>query len=394
MPHFEYFRVVLTRCSTCFKCLDGARVRRFKMMDTTVSDTFDRKETADGPLRPLPADFSLIAGPCSAESLAQLRTVAAYLDGLRRQGYPVEALRAGVWKPRTRPGHFEGYGEEALGWLRQIRAEYPDLPLMTEVATPAHAQAALKAGISRFWVGARTVSNPFTVQALADSLRGSGLTVRVKNPVSPDLALWIGAMERLEKAGLKVEAVHRGFGLYNAAPYRNAPLWELPIELKQRCPGLRVLCDPSHIAGQARYVAEVAQLAVDLEMNGLMVELHPAPETALSDAAQQLTPEAFSQLLSRLHFKDRHTNSDRLETLRHLIDETDRELIGVLARRFDLVRQMGAVKKEENLSVLQLQRWQTVLDQRAEWAQAMGLSPEFIKALFRCIHTESVEIQR
>ncbi len=386
--------MVLTRCSTCFECLDGARVRRFDMMEMTVSDMFDRKKTADGARLPMPADFSLIAGPCSAESLAQLRAVAAFLEDLRRQGYPVEALRAGVWKPRTRPGHFEGYGEKALDWLRQIRAEFPDLPLMTEVAVPAHAEACLKAGIDRFWVGARTVSNPFTVQALADGLRGSGLTIRVKNPVSPDLALWIGAMERLEKAGLKVEAVHRGFGLYNAAPYRNAPLWELPIELKRRCSGLRVLCDPSHIAGQARYVAEVAQLAVDLEMDGLMVELHPAPETALSDAAQQLTPEAFASLLHQLCFKHTHTNSDRLETLRRLVDEADRELIGVLARRFDLVRQMGAVKKEENLSVLQLPRWQTVLEQRTEWAQAMGMSPEFVKALFRCIHTESVNLQR
>lgn len=366
------------------------------VFDETTKDNASggMRTAADGSRLPVPAGFSLIAGPCSAESLSQLRTVAVCLDGLRRQGYPVEALRAGVWKPRTRPGHFEGYGEEALGWLQQIKAEFPDLPLMIEVATPAHTQAALKAGIDRFWVGARTVSNPFTMQALADSLRGSGLTIRVKNPVSPDLALWIGAMERLEKAGLKVEAVHRGFGLYNAAPYRNAPLWELPIELKRRCAGLRVLCDPSHIAGQARYVAEVAQLAVDLEMDGLMVELHPTPETALSDAAQQLTPDAFATLLHQLCFKHIHTNSDRLDTLRHLVDETDRELIGVLARRFDLVRQMGAVKKEENLSVLQLPRWQTVLEQRTEWAQALGLSPEFIKALFRCIHTESVEIQR
>lgn len=354
------------------------------------------KETdATGTSRlPMPADFSLIAGPCSAESLAQLREVAVCLDGLRQKGYPVEALRAGVWKPRTRPGHFEGYGESALVWLRQIREEFPQLPVMTEVAAPAHAEACLKAGVDLFWVGARTVSNPFTVQALADCLRGSGLTLRVKNPVSPDLALWIGALERFEKAGLHVEAVHRGFGLYNAAPYRNAPLWELPIELKQRCRGLRVLCDPSHIAGQARYVAEVAQLAVDLEMDGLMVEMHPAPETALSDAAQQLTPDAFVRLLTQLCFKHTHTNSDRLETLRHLVDETDRELIAVLARRFDLVRQMGAVKKEENLSVLQLNRWQTVLEQRAGWAQEAGLDADFAKALFRCIHTESVEIQK
>lgn len=369
MPHFKYIRG-----------------RYLLMMD--VSDTKDKARL------PMPADFRLIAGPCSAESPAQLRIVAACLDGLRAQGYPVEAMRAGVWKPRTRPGHFEGYGERALTWLTQIQAEFPLLPVMTEVAEPPHAEACLKAGIDRFWVGARTVSNPFAVQALADSLKGSGLTLRVKNPVSPDLALWIGALERFEKSGLKVEAVHRGFGLYNAAPYRNAPLWELPIELKQRCPGLRVLCDPSHIAGQARYVPEVAQLAVDLEMDGLMVEVHPTPEAALSDAAQQLTPDAFVAFVGQLCFKHCHTTSDRLDMLRHLIDETDRELIAVLARRFDLVRQMGAVKKEENLSVLQLNRWQTVLEQRAGWAEESGLSADFAKALFRCIHAESVDIQK
>ena len=343
---------------------------------------------------PIPDDFSLIAGPCSAESLAQLREVAACLEALRGRGFPVKALRAGVWKPRTRPGHFEGYGEKALEWLRQIKAEFPSLPVMTEVAVPAHTEACLKAGIDRFWVGARTVSNPFAVQALADELKGSGLTILVKNPVSPDLALWIGALERFEKAGLQVEAVHRGFGLYNAAPYRNAPLWELPIELRHRCPQLRILCDPSHIAGLAQYVPEVAQLAVDLEMNGLMVEVHPAPDEALSDAAQQLTPDVFVEMLGQLCFKHTHTNSDRLETLRRLVDETDRELIAVLARRFDLVRQMGVVKKEENLSVLQFNRWQTMLEQRAAWAQEAGVSADFIKELFRCIHTESVEIQK
>ncbi len=343
---------------------------------------------------PIPADFSLIAGPCSAESLEQLREVAGCLEGLRGRGFPVEALRAGVWKPRTRPGHFEGYGEKALEWLRQIKAEFPSLPVITEVAVPAHTEACLKAGIDRFWVGARTVANPFAVQALADELKGTGLTIKVKNPVSPDLALWIGALERFEKAGLQVEAVHRGFGLYNAAPYRNAPLWELPIELRHRCPKLRILCDPSHIAGLKQYVPEVSQLAVDLEMNGLMVEVHPAPAEALSDAAQQLTPDAFVEMVSQLCFKHTQTNCDRLETLRRLVDETDRELIGVLARRFDLVRQMGVVKKEENLSVLQFSRWQTMLEQRAEWAKEAGVSVECIKELFRCIHTESVEIQK
>lgn len=346
-------------------------------------------------LTPMSPNFTLIAGPCSAESEEQLRNVAEMIMALGAKGFKIEAMRAGVWKPRTRPGHFEGYGEQALQWIDNIRRENPSLEIITEVATTAHVRACVEHNIKRVWLGARTVSNPFAVQEIADILKDSDIKkVGVKNPVSPDLALWMGALERLEKAGVEVEAIHRGFGIYDARPYRNAPLWELPIELKRRCQNLRILCDPSHIGGKDQYVEEISQLAIDLEMDGLMIEVHPKPEEALSDAPQQLTTQQYQDLLQKLRFKQQNSASSRLEPLRCFVDDIDHEIVSLLARRFDLVRQMGEIKKEENLSVLQMQRWKFVLTQRAQWAKERGIDEDFIKELFRCIHAESVNLQK
>ncbi len=335
----------------------------------------------------------VIAGPCSVETPEQLdETVAQLVE----KG--IKIIRGGVWKPRTRPGSFEGVGSIALPWIQDVKKKY-GVKFSIEVANPNHVQQALEFGIDILWIGARSTVNPFTVQEIADSLRGVDIPVFVKNPVNPDLALWIGALERLGQAGLKrIGAIHRGFSNFNDTTYRNSPMWQLPIELKTKFPELPLLNDPSHICGKRGLLFDVAQMAMDLDFDGLIIESHRNPDQAWSDAAQQLTPAALFALLQKLRVRNiNHEDpayQHQLENLRTQIDDVDRELLEVMARRMHLVEQAGAYKKLNNLAIFQIDRWKKVFRTRADWAQAMNLNPEFAKELFRLIHTESISKQR
>lgn len=333
----------------------------------------------------------LIAGPCSAESYEQVMATGAGLTEL-----PVRLFRAGVWKPRSRPGFFEGRGEEALSWLIAIREQY-GFPVATEVAEPAHVEAALKAGIDVLWLGARTTVNPFDVQRLADALKGVKIPVLVKNPVSPDVDLWLGAIERLEQAGItEVAAVHRGFSSYKAsASLRNPPNWPVPIELRRRRPDVPIICDPSHIAGNRIGVASVAQKAMDMGFEGLMIETHACPDAALSDAQQQLTPAELSSLLAQLIIRQPmpQTHSAELDYLRQLMDSLDAEIIELIARRTELSEQMGHVKKALDMTAYQPERWREIVETRSRNAMDKNLDPDFIISIFQKIHDESIRLQ-
>jgi len=334
----------------------------------------------------------LCAGPCSAESPAQLLAAAKGL-----QGCPLSLFRAGIWKPRTRPGSFEGHGAKALSWLRRVREE-SGFAVGVEVAEPAHVRACLEHGIDVVWIGARTTPNPFAVQALADSLRGSGRPVLVKNPISPDLGLWIGAVERLYNAGLrKIAVIHRGFAVAETEQYRNPPLWRIPIELKRRFPALPILCDPSHICGRADLIFPVAQEALDMLYEGLMVEVHPNPSQALSDPHQQLTPEQFKGMLGRLKVTTELSGNKqyqtRIEQLRRQIDEVDEKLIALLRKRMDIVQEMGECKRRNEVSTFQPDRWREVMATRVAKGVRKGLSPEFLTQLYEVIHEEAIQWQ-
>lgn len=336
----------------------------------------------------------LIAGPCSAESSEQVLRTAEGLKAL-----PVALFRAGVWKPRTRPGAFEGRGEEALPWLVEMK-EAHGLKWTVEVAEPGHLDAALKHGVDAVWIGARTTVNPFAVQRLADALRGVHIPVLVKNPVNPDVDLWLGAIERVERAGVQeVAAIHRGFSSYKAAtPYRNAPTWAVPIELRRRRPDLFAICDPSHIAGKRSLVAEVAQKAMDMDYDGLMIETHPSPDAALSDAAQQLTPASLAELLQDLIIRSAHAPADadattELEHLRSVMDGVDNEILDLLARRMELGEQIGDVKKILGMTAFQSGRWAEIVETRTGRGQQLGLTKELVRALWEKIHHESVKRQ-
>lgn len=344
---------------------------------------------------PLPNRFSVFAGPCSAESLSQLQDVAGFISQWNQsQGLKIQALRAGAWKPRTHPGQFEGYGRKAIRWLQRIKKEY-GLAVATEVATTHHVECCLKAGIDILWVGARTSSNPFLMQEIASALQGCTLPVWIKNPISPDLGLWRGAVERIAKASKgTVGAIHRGFGICNPAPYRNAPLWEMAVEMKRSCPQTPLLCDPSHIGGKRELVAGIAQTSVDLEMDGLMIEVHPRPEEALSDAPQQLALDALGKLLSGLRFRDTQGSTARMTQIRCILDEIDDELVQLISRRMRLVEEIGRLKKASNLSVLQMNRWNAVVERALAQARAQGLDEDFVRDLFNCIHSEALRLQQ
>lgn len=334
----------------------------------------------------------MIAGPCSAESREQVLQTAQALQQL-----PVRLFRAGVWKPRTRPGHFEGMGAVALPWLQEVK-KTTGLPVAIEVAEPAHIELALQHGIDVLWIGARTTVNPFQVQNLADALKGVKIPVMVKNPVNPDAELWLGAIERFERAGVaEVAAIHRGFSTYKAASaYRNSPNWPVPIELRRRRPELALINDPSHISGRADRVAEVAQKAMDMGFDGLMIETHPAPETALSDAAQQITPEGLARLLAQLVIRCEYpanSSSDELDYLRQQMDSLDAEVIDLLARRMELTERMGFVKKELGLTAYQPDRWRDIVVTRGGRAEALQMDKEFIISLYEKIHHHSVKRQ-
>ena len=335
----------------------------------------------------------VIAGPCSAETQEQVLATAAELSGM-----PVQLFRAGVWKPRTRPGKFEGVGEIALSWLEEVRKQYK-LPVAVEVAEPAHIELALKHNTDVLWIGARTTVNPFQVQHLADALKGVDIPVMVKNPVNTDVDLWQGAIERFEKAGTTdVAAIHRGFSGYNTAGgYRNQPNWPIPIELKRRRPELTMICDPSHISGDRDRIAEVAQKAMDLHFDGLMIETHPRPDEAWSDAAQQVTPQKLKEILAGLIVREEFTQDMsalvQLDYLRQHMDSIDAEIIDLLAKRMELSDRIGDVKRACNMTAYQPGRWREIVETRGERARMNQLSKDFIVELYEMIHHESIRKQ-
>lgn len=344
-------------------------------------------------LKPLniPSDSErpfVIAGPCSAETEEQVMKTAKELASKGCHNF-----RAGVWKPRTKPGGFEGNGEKAMPWLQEVKKETGML-VSTEVATPEHVEIALKYGVDILWVGARTSANPFAMQALADSLKGVDVPVLVKNPVNPDLELWIGALERINGAGVKrLGAIHRGFSSYDKKIYRNLPMWQIPIELKRRIPELPILCDPSHIGGCRELIAPLCQQAMDMGFEGLIIESHCDPEKAWSDAKQQVTPDVLDYILSLLVVRDGTTTTEGISQLRSQIDELDNQLMDLLAKRMRVCREIGQYKKEHNMTVLQTGRYNEILDKRGAQGTLCGMAPEFIKQTFELIHEESVRQQ-
>ena len=339
----------------------------------------------------LPSDNErpfVIAGPCSAESEEQVMTTAKQLATKGCHNF-----RAGVWKPRTKPGGFEGHGEKALPWLQRVQKETGML-VATEVATPEHVELAMKYGIDILWIGARTSANPFAMQALADALRGCEKPVFVKNPVNPDLELWIGALERLNQAGVThLGAIHRGFSSYDKKIYRNLPMWQIPIELRRRIPDMPIICDPSHIGGKRELVAPLCQQALDLGADGLIVESHCDPDKAWSDAAQQVTPDVLDYILSLLVIRDETVTTEGIHELRKQIDELDNQLMNLLAKRMRVCREIGQYKKEHNMTVLQHLRYSEILDKRGAQGALCGMGADFVKKIFESVHEESVRQQ-
>lgn len=335
----------------------------------------------------------MIAGPCSAESREQVLGTA---EGIVQHAPGVRVFRAGVWKPRTRPGGFEGVGAEALPWLHEVK-ERTGLLTITEVATPQHVEAALTAGIDMLWVGARTTPNPFNVQAIADALQGVDIPVFVKNPVNPDLQLWIGALERLSAAGItRLAAIHRGFNWFTASPYRNDPMWEFPIRLKAAFPNLELICDPSHIGGDPALLAEIAQQALNLNFSGLMVESHREPMAARSDAKQQVEPERLGGLLGSLSHRRPNAEPqfrDELQHHRAALEKLDADIGRLLGARMDVAARIGLFKKEHNVAILQPEWWKKIVAEQQRIGAELGLSPEFIKAFMDTVHVESIRRQ-
>ncbi len=334
----------------------------------------------------------VISGPCSAESEYQILQTAEKIAQMSQ----VRIFRAGIWKPRTRPGLFEGVGEKGLIWLKKVK-EQTGLLTAVEVANPTHVETALKHQIDILWIGARTVVNPFSLQELANALKGADVPVMIKNPVNPDLSLWIGAIERIHLSGInKIAAIHRGFYFFDKTPYRNAPMWEIPIELKRLIPNLPVICDPSHICGERSMLLDVAQKALDLEMNGLMIESHFDPDSALTDPQQQIKPEELAKLLSSLVIRREEGSIEfagKLEELRTEIDKIDAELINILARRMELIDEIGKYKRNHNITILQLKRWSNIVHDRLKTGLDSGLEKEFLQKLLEIVHNESIKRQ-
>lgn len=333
----------------------------------------------------------IIAGPCSAESRQQVLETARAISKDKR----ITIFRAGIWKPRTRPGNFEGIGAIGLSWLQEAKQE-TGLSLAVEVANPHHVELALKHDVDYLWIGARTVVNPFSVQEISEAVKGVKTSVFVKNPMTPDLGLWIGALERFNTVGIhELAAVHRGFYQYNHNMYRNVPMWEIPIELKRRYPDLPIICDPSHISGNRDLLLEVSQKALDLAMNGLMIETHINPDKALTDHFQQITPHTLSQLLDQLIYKraDVQEKNNFLQLLRDEIDELDEQIIELLSQRMIKSNEIGSYKKKNQMTILQLDRWEEILKSRGKIAENKKLSKQFITTIFKLIHKESIRNQ-
>lgn len=335
----------------------------------------------------------IISGPCSAESEEQMLQTAT---GLAKTGM-VDVLRAGIWKPRTKPGLFEGNGIVALPWLAKAK-KITGIPVTVEVATAKHVEDAMHFDVDMLWIGARTTVNPFSVQEVADALRGIDIPVLIKNPINPDLELWSGGIERLQKAGIKqVGMIHRGFSSYGNTEYRNAPMWHLPIEMKRRFPGMPLICDPSHICGNRTMLQSISQKSIDLDFDGLMLESHIDPDNAWSDAKQQVTPEKLLELLNGLVWRHESTTAQEfitaLTTLREQINQVDDELLTLLGQRMKLSDKIGQYKKDNDITILQTNRWNEILERAFQKGEALGLTKEFIVKYFDAVHLESIHHQ-
>ncbi|MDR1340815.1 MAG: chorismate mutase [Prevotellaceae bacterium] len=334
----------------------------------------------------------LIAGPCSAESEEQLMDTAQKLIATKR----ISAFRAGIWKPRTRPNSFEGIGVKGLPWMQEVKRK-TGLRIATEVANAEHVELALKYGVDILWIGARTSANPFSVQEIADSLKGVDVAVLIKNPVNPDTELWIGALERINKAGIrKLAAIHRGFSSHEKSVFRNAPMWNIPIELKSACPELPIICDPSHICGNTELIPFISQKALDMNVDGLMIESHNNPPCAWSDAKQQLLPEQYGELIHGLLLRSvsmKGEDQTVLSELRSSIDRLDDEIIQKLSLRMKISGKIGEYKKENSVTILQMDRWKNIVDNRINMGKAMGLSENFLKEYLDLVHQESINVQ-
>jgi chorismate mutase len=347
-----------------------------------VKDLFNKSK------RPL-----LIAGPCSVETEAQMLETAVRLKNTGK----VDILRGGIWKPRTKPGMFEGVGAIGLPWMQRAK-EATGLPICTEVAKASHVQLCLEFGVDVLWIGARTSVNPFDVQEIADALRGVDIPVMIKNPINPDLALWLGGVERLQKAGLKnVAAIHRGFSFSGEKIFRNRPQWQMAIDFKQEMPDVMVINDPSHICGRRDLLHSVAQKAMDLNFDGLMIESHITPDQAWSDAKQQITPEVYAELINALVLRTDHANdavvTSQLDKLRKQIDIIDDELLHLLASRMKVSKDIGQYKKENNITILQSNRWKEILDNIVARGKQNNLSEDFVEKFIKAIHDESINVQ-
>ena len=330
----------------------------------------------------------VIAGPCSAETEEQVMETA---KDLAKNG--VRIFRAGIWKPRTKPGGFEGVGSVGLTWLQEVKKETGML-VATEVANKQHVEEALNAGVDVLWIGARTSANPFAMQEIADSLVGADVPVLVKNPVNPDLELWIGAMQRIYNAGIRqIGAIHRGFRAYGKHLYRNMPQWHIPIELRRRMPELTLICDPSHIGGKRELVAPLSQQAMDMGFDGLIVESHCDPDSAWSDKSQQVTPEVLNFILNMLVVRDTTQTTESLTLLRQQIDQIDNDLLEALSKRMRISREIGQYKKEHSMPVVQTGRYDDILNSRAAAAEELGMNGDFMKTVYQAIHEESVRQQ-
>ena len=331
--------------------------------------------------------IKIIAGPCSAESRAQVLETAKALKDMG-----VKIFRAGVWKPRTRPGGFEGAGDVALEWLADVRKE-TGMKTCCEVATPEHLHKALDSGVDILWIGARTTADPFAVQAIADGIGNREVTILIKNPVNPDVELWAGAVERFRNAGVKnILLVHRGFSSYDTGIYRNLPLWHIPIEMKRRFPDIPVLCDPSHMGGRRELVLPLSQQALDLMYDGLMIECHCNPDNALSDRQQQISPAQLADVISSLRPSQEGCQTD-LESLRNRIDVLDESIMKLLKERMEVSEQIGDYKLKQNMPVFQSQRYSQIVDKVIRQAESLGLDPDFAASLMELIHKESVRLQ-
>ena len=335
----------------------------------------------------------IISGPCSAETELQLISTAKQLASHGK----VNLLRAGIWKPRTKPGMFEGVGTIGLKWLQEAK-KVSGIPTTVEVATHKHVEEALLHEVDVLWIGARTTVNPFSVQEIADALKGVDIPILIKNPINPDLELWCGAVERMQKSGLhNIALIHRGFSSFGNTKYRNAPMWQLPIEMKRRFPSLMMICDPSHICGNRSLLQDVAQKSINLDFNGLMIETHIDPDYAWSDANQQITPGQLEIMLDNLKWRSVNAEEELLNAalnkLREQIDQTDDELISLLSQRMKLADEIGFYKKEHNITILQTERWNIILERLSTKAEQMGLSKAFIKNYFEAIHLESINHQ-